>query len=258
MGGSQESYERLEKCAQENARGWWSCLKDTKDGDLLLFYFKDPRRAIVASATVSGGAKPGKSKGYDYIVWFNNVKLFEKELTLMELRKAIPEWGWLKRTRKETYPNEPVANKLLKILNLDREESPEKIISSSGAGFGTADQNRIVEKAACKAVRLHFKNEGFEINSREKENLGYDFDAKRDQEELHIEVKGISGVVTKFVITAGEVKCARTDSRFRVAAVTEATTPRRKIKIFTGTEFLKKFTLRPLAYSVEMKRNLLA
>ncbi len=260
MGGSQESYEALEKCGKENKTDWWSCLKDTKNGDLLFFYFKDPKRAIVASATASGDAEPGGRKGHNYIVWFKNVNFFEKAITLQSLRKEIPEWGWLKRTRKETHIKESIANKLLKLANLERHTIPElpPKINVSGSGFGTPKQRLVIEQAARKEFKKYFKGKGYTLVSRESEKVGYDFDARRKTQELHVEVKGISGPVTRFIITAKEAECARADGNFRLAAVTEATTKNRKVHVFTGKGFLKKCGLKPISYFAEVKHSLLA
>src|SRR5260370_29233546 len=65
-------------------------------------------------------------------------------------------------------------------------------VTVSGAGFGTPEQNRQVEKAACKAVKEYFRKRGFKISSREKECLGYDFDEYRNGQTSNVEVKGIS------------------------------------------------------------------
>lgn len=246
--GGEENYELLQK----KEASWWSCGKETKEGELLLIYLIKPISAIVAMATTSSGAKPRKAWRFGADI--KNIKIIEPPITLSEIRQQIPEWRWAKSARRATYLNETkVINKLLKLANLKRRKSPEKIISSAGAGFGTPEQNRVVEKAACKAVRHDFENRGYKFESREKENLGYDFDANRNGEKLHVEVKGISGAVAKFIITANELKLARTDLQFRVAAVTEALTAHPKIHHFTGRGFLKKFGLIPLAYFAEMK-----
>src|SRR5208282_2300813 len=106
-----------------------------------------------------------------------------------------------------------------------------------------------------KAVKRYFERQGYKVVSCERQNLGYDFNVSRNGEMLHVEVKGVSGLVSKFIITAGEVKCARTDSKFRLVVVTEATVPKRKIELFTPKEFLKFFKLKTIAYFAEDKRG---
>jgi hypothetical protein len=73
----------------------------------------------------------------------------------------------------------------------------------------------------------------------------------RDGEVLHVEVKGVSGAGLQFPITANEVGCARSDSAFQLAIVTEARTRKRHIDCFTGKQFLKRFKLHPLAFRAE-------
>jgi hypothetical protein len=257
--GKHVEYEHLKELAKTKETDRWSCGKDTKDGNLLFFYLMKPQREIVASATASGDAIPTPEEDWPYMVEFKNVKIIKKPITLDTL-KGIPDWGWPKQPRRHTYLDDPIANELMKLANLKRKPIPElpPRINVVRAGFGSPEQNRLVERAACKAVRLHFEKAGYDFDSREKENLGYDFDARRKGEELHVEVKGTSGLLLKFVITANEVKCAHNDSKFRLAAVTEATTTCREIHIFTGKEFLKKFELKPSAYFAEVKQNLSA
>ena len=251
--GSEESYEGLKESAQKGDADWWSCGKDTKKGDLLFFYFKKPKSEIVALATASDKRRPDNKWGHR--VGIKDVELIEPPITLKQMRKAFPNWGWLKRTRNLTYLDETKVSKLLKLANRKGKQTAEPTvrITAAGAGFGTPEQNRVVEKAACKAIYEHFEAIGFKLVSRESEKVGYDFDARRNGEELHIEVKGISGSVRKFIITEKEVKCARTDSKFRLAVVTEATASNRKIKIFKQKEFLKFFELKAIAYSAEDK-----
>jgi hypothetical protein len=257
--GSHVDYESLKKLDKTKKTDTWSCGKHTKDGNLLFFYLMKPQREIVASATASGDAFPTPWEDWPYMVEFENVKIMKRPITLDTL-KGISDWGWPKHPRRHTYLDEPIANELIKLANLKRKPIPElpPKINIAGAGFGPPEQNRIVEKAACKAVRKHFKEQGFKIVSREKENLGYDFDASRNQEELHVEVKGISGAVAKFIITANELKLARTDLQFRVAAVTEALATNPKIHFFTGKEFFNQFVLTPTAYFAGLKSSLSA
>ena len=111
-----------------------------------------------------------------------------------------------------------------------------------------------MEKAACNEVKAYFKKRKYSVHSREKENLGYDFDVVRDGKIMHAEVKGVSGSLLIFPITSNEVACARSDRAFHLAVVTEA---RKKpfIHLFTAKEFLKRFKLKPLAFYAEHSGN---
>ena len=252
--GGEENYDFLQK----EKSGSWSCGKKTKKEDLLLIYLIKPVSAIVATAIASSDAKPHKK--WRFIANIKNIKIIKPPVTLAEMRQRIPESNWVKNPRSPIYyvPKDIVSRLPAKLKRKLIPELSDKIISSAGAGFGTPEQNRAVEKAACKAVRLYYLQKGFKVVSREKENLGYDFDVNRDTKKLHVEVKGISGSITKFIITAKEANRANADSKFRLAAVTEAMTELRRTHIFTGKEFLKKFELISLAYYAEVKQNLSA
>jgi hypothetical protein len=86
----------------------------------------------------------------------------------------------------------------------------EKILARGG-GFGDSATNRLVERAAIKEVTRHLRREKFRVKSREKDGIGYDLDAFRAGEELHVEVKGVSGTKLQFPITRGEVRRAERD-----------------------------------------------
>jgi hypothetical protein len=123
----------------------------------------------------------------------------------------------------------------------------------SGAGFGSAEENRRVEKAACRVACGHFKKRGYKVESRESEDVGYDFDVWRRNEALHVEVKGIAGSSLKFVITANEVRCAKTDQVFCLAVVTEACSKKPRIHIFDSQQFMKRFKIGPIAFVAKYK-----
>lgn len=256
---SQAYYDEVKDLAQNGEVGKWSCGKKTKDGNLLFFHIMKPQTKIVASAVASGDAFPTPDQPWPYMVRVKNVKMLKRPISLRTLQE-IPAWGWPMHPRRHTYLKEPIANALLNVAKLKIEpvsEPPPKS-NDAGSGFGTPEQRRVIEQAARKEFKKHFKDRGYTLVSRESEKIGYDFDARRKTQELHIEVKGISGPVTKFIITAKEAECARADGNFRLAAGTEATTKNRKVHVFTGKGFLKKFGLKPISYFAEVKHSLLA
>jgi len=226
----------------------WGCGKDTKKGDDLLIYFEQPHSAIVARAVALRDATPGKYYRYDTRA--GKFQILSSPITLEEMKEMFPRWKWLNYPRAKQYLDKATADALLNRASR-RLSTPPVDVKVSGAGFGNPEQNRVVEKAACLAVRTYFERLNYEVISRETEKLGYDFDAIRNGEKIHIEVKGISGSVLRFPITANEVDCARNDQKFRLAVVTEAVTSQRKIHIFSSKDFRSSFGLRPLAYFAE-------
>ena len=223
----------------------------------MFFYFMKPRRAIVALATASADRKSVKNWSWPYCVAFNHVRLIAPEITLEQIRKEFPKWGWAKQTRNQIYLDESKVDRLLKLARVERMAISRLpvIKPAGGAGLGTPEQNRIVEKAARNAFRLHCEKLGYEVVSREKENLGYDFDVIGKGKMLHVELKGTSGTLIRFPITINEFQCAKADAKFRLAVVTEATRESRQVHFFGRNEFLTDFTRTPIAYFAEMKRQ---
>ena len=254
--GGEGSYEWLSEIAKAKRSTSWSCGKETKAGDFLFIYAIEPDSAIIATASAASDAKPDKK--WHFVAKIKNVKVIERPITRREMLKEIPQWGWPQQPRRATYPDENTVEKLLKLASRKGKPTVDSTITinSTGAGFGTAKENREVEKAACTAVKAYFEKECFEVVSREKEKIGYDFDVRRKGEELHVEVKGISGSRLRFPITANEVSCAKSDNKFVLAVVTDAKSTQRKVRVIIRNDFLKHFHIKPLAYFAEAKSSL--
>jgi len=256
--GGEGASKELREIAKSKRTDWWSCGKDTRAEDFLFFYAMKPDSAIVATGVASSDARPDKE--WHYVADIKNVKIIEEPITREEILAKVPQWGWPKRPQKPTYLEEAIAEKLLKLAGLNGRPNVESpiTISSTGAGIGTSKQIREVERAACKAVQTYFEKQGYTIESREKEKIGYDFDVRRKGEELHVEVKGISGSRLRFPITANEVNCAKTDNKFCLAVVTDARSAQRKVRVIIRKDFLKHFHIKPLAFFAEAKSSLFA
>jgi hypothetical protein len=105
-----------------------------------------------------------------------------------------------------------------------------------------------VEEAAIAFVKRRLRGLGFSVRSREKEKIGYDLDATKGKQRLHVEVKGVSGSGMTFLITQNEVATARCDPLFRLYLVNRA---RSKAPVLTdtlGRHFDKSFRLDPVSY----------
>jgi hypothetical protein len=247
----------LEKMHRSERAVYWSAPKLTQPGDTILFYVEEPVSAIVAVGKAMSGTRPTSSKWHEAKI--GAIRKLEPPIGLKKFRQMFPDWAWLKHVNMFAYVSPGRAKALLKkCRQIEAARQTNGTTRRVGAGFGNAETNRLVEQAACGTVRERFEKRGYKVISREKENLGYDFDVTRNGEAIHVEVKGVSGSILKFPITANEIACARTDSKFRLAIVTEARTPRKKVHIFGRRDFLKGFGLTPLAYFAEAKENLRA
>ena len=93
-------------------------------------------------------------------------------------------------------------------------------VSSSGAGFGDAETNRLVELAAMGAAVQHHK--GWNADDVSQQKYGWDITFRRGHEERHVEVKGVSGQRPKVLLTRNEVAVAREDVLWSLLVVTQA------------------------------------
>ena len=234
---------------------FWGCGKNIEKGNKLFIYFRQPHKEIRFVGTAMQKAKPSSRGGYCTKI---KIRKLRAPIAFGEMQEMFPKWKWLNYPRQQPYlngENARIARALWKRAELKLDTAPV-LVKVSGAGFGNPEQNRIVEQAACKAVRLYYEKRGYEIISREKENLGYDFDVRRAGEELHVEVKGISGSDLRFPITANEIARARSDSKFRLTVVTKAVSGQRQIHAFSRKDFLKHFDFKPFAFFAEAKSSL--
>jgi hypothetical protein len=125
--------------------------------------------------------------------------------------------------------------------------------SSQGAGFGTPEQNRLVEQAAVSAVKKWYSASGWDVLSVEKERCGFDLVCRKGPEEENAEVKGVRGGAQDFIITAGEVIQARENVTGVVWVVTEALSDSPTLNRYSGKEFIARFTLEPLQYRARLR-----
>lgn len=69
-----------------------------------------------------------------------------------------------------------------------------------------AEARKIVEKAAVEYVTKKYQSLGYQITSREKENVGWDLDAEKEGDKLKLEVKGIAQSQVSVHISQNEYK----------------------------------------------------
>lgn len=87
------------------------------------------------------------------------------------------------------------------------------------------EKNARVEKAAIKAVTNYFESNGYEVDSVEKDNMGWDLEAELGKNKLLIEVKGLSGSGLTVELTPNEyVAFLGRQSNYRLCVVHSALT----------------------------------
>lgn len=237
----------------------WTVVSTARPGDTVLFYITSPECKIVAKGTVASqpARRPFDGK-MRFMADIGPVEMLATPLTLECLRRQIPAWDWPQRPQQPRLSvPENFAKHLARLVGSKTstvEAGRQERGRSVGGGFGSAEENRLVELAAVKAVTEHFTSKGYTVRSVENEQIGYDLVVENGRRELHVEVKGVSGGVPEFVITKNEVSRSQDDLNFRLAVVTNAREKSmRKIKLFSREEFRRKYQLKPTAYFAKMK-----
>ena len=83
--------------------------------------------------------------------------------------------------------------------------------------------NAAVESAAVDVVWKYYEAAGYSLKSVESENVGWDIEARKGTQTLHIEVKGTSGLSIYFELTPNEyLKLKQLAHKYRVCVVCEA------------------------------------
>lgn len=178
-------------------------------------------------------------------------------------RIPIDKKPWFKLLRRRTgnfgfglqrIKDQEVIRGLMELLSAGVDDSAPSPPLRTGAGFGSAAENRLVERAAIRAVTRDYKSRGWHVTSREHLCEGYDLYCRRGKREEHVEVKGIRGALCSFIITANETQASRYDPFFKLCVVTNARIPsRRKLWRFTGAKLGSTFDLQPIAFIAKPK-----
>ena len=85
-----------------------------------------------------------------------------------------------------------------------------------------AEVRKIVEKTAVNYVTKHYKEIGYTVTSREKENVGWDLDAEIGSTCLKLEVKGLAGNKVSVRISQNEYKSMINNKNcYRLCVVTK-------------------------------------
>lgn len=124
-----------------------------------------------------------------------------------------------------------------------------------GGGFGTAAENREVEKAAITYVTEWYRAQGWKVTSVESEKKGYDLVCERAAAELHVEVKGVNGNEKQFILTAREFETGFQDGKFVLALVSYALSEKPNLQQWKAKEFREAFAFNPIQYWARLVRT---
>ena len=124
-----------------------------------------------------------------------------------------------------------------------------------------AEARKRVEKAAVSFVTNEYQSLGFKVTSREKENVGWDLDAKKDGISLKLEVKGLAQSQVSVRISDNEYKSMMSNKDcYRLCVVTNAIKNPSLIK-FIWDESLRAWVSdedETISLSIELKPSYLA
>ncbi len=134
------------------------------------------------------------------------------------------------------------------------ESSAEQAVK--GAGFGTPEQNKLVERAAVRHVVRHYKFQGWSVSDVSSENYGYDLICKRSgAAERHVEVKGARGDGQQFILTTKELNAWTKDKRFVLAFVGSVLSAKPSLSFFPRAASQSEFLIHPLSFIARRQPN---
>ncbi len=243
---------------------WWGTtrivpeLAHAKVGDTVIAYQTD-RNELVGVARVVAWEPEGKHK---WLVLKPVHRIGVKVRPLKEANTKVARIPALQPGQIRTlYPiSRADALLLLRAAGLrlqevssESEDNAER--SVQGAGFGTPEQNKLVEQAAVKHVTRYFRNQDWSVYNVSSENRGYDLLCKRSGEQRHVEVKGARGEGQQFIVTARELETWTTDKHFVLAFVGNALSAKPSLSFFPRGATKSEFAFRPLSYVARRQPN---
>ncbi|WP_276966370.1 protein NO VEIN domain-containing protein [Metallibacterium scheffleri] len=104
-----------------------------------------------------------------------------------------------------------------------------------------------IEQAAVVATKTHFKKQGYEVDSFEQDNRGWDLEARKDDQRLLIEVKGHIGNAIQFELTPNEYsKLQENSPNYRICVLRNALLGNTDLEIYAPKKFGGEWGLKRL------------
>ncbi len=133
-------------------------------------------------------------------------------------------------------------------------EEDEEFEAAEGFQPESALRKQVEEAAVNRAISA-LENEGWCVRSVELERCGFDLHCKRDDEELHVEVKGSSAIGGGFIITAQELSRAKNDRHFELWSIQDCLSEKPHVARYTGGELTARFAFEPIQFRATEKRD---
>lgn len=165
-------------------------------------------------------------------------RLIDEEERIFELPKDGP--GQTNAWYIEEYHDSSYLNRVRQYLqDPDAYRRPDQgKVDAKSAWQKDAELRREIEYAAMDAVEVYFNKRGFNIRYVHLDKVGWDLEAKKGNQHLYLEVKGLSGSSIQIEVTPNEYhQCRINKTPFRFCIVTNALEPKkRKVHIFFHKE----------------------
>lgn len=184
------------------------------------------------------------SVGYFIMAKKNDGKLLPKDERIVQVQRQ--KKNWMGQSNVWYADNNPTFVKLA-MDYIFKGIIPPKVKRGGSKKGGSARQpdplKRIeVEKKAVLVVTNHYRQLGYEIQSFEKDNIGWDLTATNNKTELKLEVKGLSGFIIGTELTPNEFKNLNADKKFYRLCIVTDTLNKPNLKIFSHSYYNNQWT----------------
>jgi len=221
-----------------------------KPGDRVLFWVsgngRRMARGIWGTGYVAGYVQdvlPDVDDAGEVSYWFNeaarvavtnsidvDIPLFDSAVTDTDLRATGVDYLEVQRQPQGSNPSWISIDELADLEALlppwpDQPDAEEKIIVTDGrgAGFGDAAANAIVEAAAMATVTEYYEAGDWKVVDVSHQRMGWDLTCtSATGETARVEVKGLRGDRPVVLLTANEIRSAKSDDGWILAVVTRA------------------------------------
>ena len=139
--------------------------------------------------------------------YFESFKNTNKSIPIFEYT-GTKTWKYIGdfRVKSSKYENDHFILFLQQDKSKEKSDTDQTPNPAQGAGFGHPETNKEVEEKAIKYVTKKYEKEGWVVESKEKDNLGYDLHCTKGLETRFVEVKGVKGNQQSFFITKNSFK----------------------------------------------------
>lgn len=263
MGFPDPHYSQLTKMFELGTVETWTTVSKARSGNRVVWYLRAPLKAFVAVGTILSKPELEFWDGDERLMAEMRVdQMLGEPLTLNRLKEELPEFKFGHPKIQLIPPGieQPFWNLVYKCIgasiNPNADDHDEVNTSSvrPGGGFEIDSERRqLIEIKSVEYVKQWFVNNGWTVDSREKDGCGYDLHCTKGSMQQHVEVKGTAGSVPAFNITAGELRRAKNDPLFLLSVVTDTLSGDPTIWDFPGNEATQAFAFQPLSYKATFK-----